>query len=89
LAVPSYGSNAELLAALRALIDRWCDRRSLRALHRVLPGYLGLNGMNDGWGELRNALVQVRAFAREELTDAELAQVSEMIAAIDRVLAKR
>ena len=81
-----YQSNADFLASLRDLIDAWCDRRCLKALLRVLPGYLGFNGMNDGWDELRNALMQTRSFAREELTDEELTTLSDMIATIDRLL---
>jgi hypothetical protein len=85
--LPSYKSNVDFFAVLRGLIEHWCDRRCLKALLHVLPGYLSFNGMTDGWSELRNAIVQVRAFARDEITGDELEAVSDLIAAVDRLLA--
>ena len=76
----------DFLASLRRLIDAWCDRRCLKALSRILPAYLSFNGLTDGRGELRDALRNVRAFARDELTDQEVAGVADLIAATDRVI---
>jgi hypothetical protein len=41
---------------IKALLDRWCDRREYRALHIVLGGWLSLNGLSDGLAHLRDAL---------------------------------
>jgi hypothetical protein len=41
---------------IKALIDRWCDRREYVALRIVLPGWFALNGLTDGWVTLRDAL---------------------------------
>ena len=79
-------SGPEFLALLRRLIDAWCDRRCLKALSRILPAYLSFNGFTDGWGALREALRNVRAFARDELTDQEVEGVANLIAAADRII---
>jgi len=57
-------TSAGFIAALRSLIDTWCDRRCLKALSRILPAYMGFNGLTEGWGDLYDALRNVRAFAR-------------------------
>lgn len=85
----TYANNADLLAQLRSLIDSWCQRQCLKALMHVLPGFFAFNGLTDGWGELREALSRVRAFARNELTSAELETISDLIAAADRALQRR
>ena len=36
------------LPELHHLIDGWCDRRAYKALARVLPAWLGNNGLTDG-----------------------------------------
>jgi hypothetical protein len=79
-------SNEEFFGVLRALIEKWCDRRCLKALYRILGGYLGFNGLTDSWGDLRTALQDVRAFARNELTPDELKDVDDLIRAVDRAL---
>jgi hypothetical protein len=35
--------NAEFFALLNELIDKWCDRRALRPLSRMLGPYLAFN----------------------------------------------
>jgi hypothetical protein len=70
--------------SLRKLIEKWCDRRCLKALYRVLPGYVGFNGLTDGWAGLHLALQDVRAFARDELRLDELEQLDELIRVADR-----
>ena len=79
-------NNDEFFAALRQLIEAWCDRRCLRALHSVLGGYLGFNGLTDGWAGLRDGLRSARAFARDELTDAEIEAVDDLIRAVSKTL---
>jgi hypothetical protein len=82
----TFANNEEFFTALRHLIEAWCDRRCLRALHGVLGGYLGFNGLTDSWAELRGGLRGVRAFARDELTDVELDVVDDLIRAADQAL---
>jgi hypothetical protein len=81
-------SNQEVLSAIRGLIEKWCDRRCLKALCRILGAYLSFNGLGDGWNELRTALQDVRAFARTELTAEELKAVDDLIRAADSALHK-
>jgi hypothetical protein len=81
-------SNDEFFATLRALIDKWCDRRCLKALYRILGAYLSFNGLTDSWIELRTALQDVRAFARTELTAEELKDVDDLIRVVDSALHK-
>ena len=78
--------NAELFRTLQSLVDAWCDRRCLSALHYVLKGYPLTSPMTDGWAELLTALQNVRAFARTELTEQERIMVDDCIRAVDRVV---
>ncbi len=78
--------NDEFFASLRALIDAWCDRRCLNALQHVLGPYLAFSGMTDSWGDLRNGLQSVRAFAKHELQPDEVARIGGMIVAADHLL---
>ena len=79
-------SSEQTVQSVRALIEEWCNRRCLKALHHILDGYLALNGLTDGWGQLRLALENVRAFARHELTPEELEKVDDLIRDLDRML---
>jgi hypothetical protein len=78
--------NAQLFDSLRTLVEGWCDRRCLKALRAVLRGYPLSSPFTDGWGDLLIALQDVRAFAPDELTDAERAAVDECIRAVERVV---
>jgi hypothetical protein len=82
-------SNEDFFKILRSLIEKWCDRRCLRALHRILGAYLGFNGMTEEWGELRTALNDVRTLAKNELTADELKVMVELIKIADRALTPR
>jgi len=42
----------------------------------MLPAYLAFSGLTGAWGDLLEALRNVRAFAQNELTAAELETVS-------------
>ena len=79
-------NSAEFFAALRNLIEAWCDRRCLKALNHVLPAYLSFNGLTDGWNRLYDALRNVRTFAQDELTAGELDTVSILIRVASRVI---
>jgi hypothetical protein len=79
----TFNSNEEFFSALRTLIEKWCDRRCLKALHSILGAYLAFNGLIDGWGELHIALQDVRAFARTELQADEPERLDDLIRAAD------
>ena len=76
----------KLFETLRSLFDAWCDRRCVGALRAFLRGYPLASPLTDGWIELSNALKDVRAFARPELTEAERGTVDDCIRAIDRII---
>jgi len=82
----TFANNDEFFDALRRLIEAWCDRRCLRALHGVLGGYIAFNGLNDGWADLRDGLRNVRAFARDELSDNEMEVLNDLNRAADAAL---
>jgi hypothetical protein len=79
-------TNTEFLAALKNLIDGWCERRSLRPLARILSPYLGFSGMTDGWEELAVALKTVRAFDGEDISLREQGIVDDLIRATDKAV---
>jgi hypothetical protein len=78
--------SAEFFAALRNLIDAWCDCRCLKVLNHVLPAYLSFNGLADGRNRLYDALRNVRIFAQDELTASELDTVSVLIRVASQVI---
>jgi hypothetical protein len=81
--------NAELFGKLDGLVAAWCDRRCLKALGWILRGYPLTSPLGDGWGDLLVALQNVRAFAAQELTDAERRLLDECIGAVDRAVHHR
>ena len=72
----------EVISRTSALVDAWCERRCLRALHEILAGW-PLAPLTDGWGQLSEALRGVRAFGSSELLPEESQTVEQLIAAID------
>jgi hypothetical protein len=46
---------------LERLIDAWCERRELRPLALMLPGYTSNAGLTDDWVRVIEALHDVRA----------------------------
>ncbi|MBN8992898.1 MAG: hypothetical protein J0H42_32065 [Rhizobiales bacterium] len=79
-------TNSEFFAAVRGLVDGWCERRLLEPLARILSPYLGFNGMTDGWGELAIALKNIRALDGEQLSTKERAIVDDLIRATDMAI---
>jgi hypothetical protein len=75
----SITSNAEFFAALKQLIDSWCDRRALKPLAKVLGPYLAFNGLTDGWGELLNALNSIRTSCPHDLSKSQTEVLGELI----------
>jgi len=43
-------------AEIRAIVDRWCERRELWGLSVLLPAWVQNNGLTDGWADLAAAL---------------------------------
>jgi len=81
-------NNSQFFTTLQSLIDAWCDRRCLSALRRILVAYPMLSGLTDEWGELTIALENVRAFARDQITESELQSVEDAIAFARRVVGR-
>ena len=84
-----FESTEDFLAALRTLIERWCDERRLAALARLLPGYLSLNGMTDGWATLHDAPKSTRALGHDGFSHADWDLLNELIRAAEQATYKR
>jgi hypothetical protein len=82
-------NSSQFFSVLQSLIDAWCDRRCLGALRRILAAYPMVSGLTDEWGELAIALENVRAFARDQITGAELQLVEEAIVFARRAVGLR
>jgi hypothetical protein len=78
--------SEEVLERVRVLVETWCARRCLRALRHILQGFPLTSLLTDGWGEFKNALENVRAFARGELGNQELETINELIRSIERIV---
>jgi hypothetical protein len=84
-----FRSNEEYFAALRGLVERWCDERNLRALSRLLPGYLSMNGLTDGWTNLYEALKLTRALGHEAFSPTDWDMLNELIRGAERIVYRR
>lgn len=84
-----FGSNEDYLAALRALIERWCDERKLAALSRILPGYLALNGLTDGWANLYESPKATRAVGHEAFSPADWDTLNDLVRGAERAVFRR
>jgi hypothetical protein len=67
------------LVSLQQMIERWCDERKLGALSLLLPGYLSLNGLTDGWANFHDALKATRALGHEAFTTSDWKQLNDAI----------
>lgn len=85
----TFKDNYAFFAALRLLIERWCDRRCLKALGYILGSYLAFNGMTDSWGNLLVSLRNVQTFAEDELEPSELEELNVLIRTIDELFSTR
>jgi len=74
------------LAAFRQMIERWCDERKLGALSLLLPGYLSLNGLTDGWANLYNALKATRALGHEAFSASDWDLLNELIRSAEQIV---
>ena len=75
-------TSEDILKRIDRLFESWCDQRATRALRELLRGYPLSSALTDDWGELLSALEGVRAFAGDDLSEAEANEVEELIAAI-------
>jgi hypothetical protein len=82
-------NHDEYLVALRQMIERWCDDRKLAALSRVLPGYLSLNGLTDGWANLYDALKSARALGHEAFSHSDWDLLNDLIGWTERIVYRR
>ena len=87
--VSSISNNRELFDILNKLIDTWCERRALNPLRLILPGYFAFNGLTDGWELLYEALREIRALCREEITAAEQEEIGKAIMAVQNALERK
>jgi len=78
-------SPEEIHLEAKRLVDAWCDRRCLRALRHVLAGW-PMVPLTDGWAAFMDAMKNVRADARDELTAAELEAVDDLIRIAERAV---
>jgi hypothetical protein len=61
------------------LIDQWCERRELRPLQFLLRAYPGALAHTDQFGELLDALRDVKGLYRDKLKPEEPAVVISLI----------
>jgi hypothetical protein len=78
-----------IFTTLDSLIDAWCERRALKPLRYVLQGYPLSSGLTDDWHQLKEALENVRAFCRSELTRDEARRLGLVIVEIQNMLENR
>ncbi len=84
-----FRSNEEFFTALRTLIDRWCDERRLNALLRILPGYLGFNGLTDSWHQLIDALKSTRGLGPDAFSPDDWDTLNDLIHAAELAVSPR
>ncbi len=75
-------TNESILKVVNNLVEAWCDRRCFIALRYMLAGYPLASSLTESWAALLDALQNVRAFAREEITEQEKLTMNELIAVI-------
>jgi hypothetical protein len=84
-----FATHDEYLKELTGLIDRWCAARKLRPLSRLLPGYMSLTGLTDGWADLLDALKYTRSLGYEAFDAADWDSLNDLIHATDRIVYRR
>jgi len=73
---------------LKSLVDRWCGRRELGPLSRLVPAMLANGGLTDGWAGLRDA-IRSTVVAGGDLPENELAELRQAERLIDKALRHR
>jgi hypothetical protein len=71
----------EVNRSLGELIEKWCDRRELRALATILPAFTANNGLTDGWAAVMGALHDLRSL--RSLPDDEQAEIRRLTRTVE------
>jgi hypothetical protein len=69
---------------INELVDRWCDRRDLWALRRILSGWPRVSGLTDEWAQLMEALRSLQEDRR--LPPDELATIERVLVDVERIV---
>jgi hypothetical protein len=77
---------ARLFQILDDLIDRWCERRTLRPLQVLLTGYPPAPIHTDQWAALHTTIRNLKGLTPDTLVPEERAAVAEAHALIYRLL---
>lgn len=88
-AMSDIETTQDLSDAMFRLVYAWCDRHALRALRAILGGWPSPLALSDDWYELRTAIRNVLAFARDELLPDEIELMADLIATIDKATDSR
>jgi Ser/Thr protein kinase RdoA (MazF antagonist) len=81
-------SNAELFSMLDKLADGCRERRALAPLGTLLGAYPMVSPLTDSWGELRNALRNLRCLREPVVTEREADDIKEALRAVEKVLGR-
>ena len=76
----------DLFRVLDTLVDRWCERRALRPLQRLMQVYPGVFAHTDQKFALLDALKDIRSFHRRDLTAEELVWVGKLSDGVEDAL---
>ncbi|MES2137331.1 MAG: hypothetical protein V4502_09790 [Pseudomonadota bacterium] len=85
----SFESNEDFMGALTSLIHEWCERRRLSHLAKILPSYVGFNGLTDGWSDLRDGLKGAIGLGADSLTPGEWDVLQQLNRDADKALSSR
>ena len=69
--------------------DGWCERRALKPLRFILQAYPLASGLTDEWGQLHNALRDIRALNEDELNAREKERLNQAIVGAEKILGRR
>ena len=78
-----------LIEKLDWLIDQWCERRAIRPLRSLLRAYPAVLVHTDQFGDLLDALRDVKKLCRNELTPEELGHVISSIDELEELMKRR
>lgn len=76
----------DLNKRIRFLADSWCESRNLEPLRLLLNARASLNGLTDGWEELRRNLQTIRSRYSDNLPEEEIDALVSAIHIADEVL---
>ena len=71
------------------LIDQWCERRELRPLQFLFRAYPGVLAHTDQFGDLLEALRDVKGLCRDKLKPEELTLVISLINELEDFIKQR